>query len=545
MLQNALLRKFLNYAENCRKDLKSADLIMAMTRDTTNVVHEGYIKMLELTKCVTQLCMILLFQVTAPFVFPNGSFNPFGFIVLFIFPPILFTFLICRRHITTHHIGRRNDEQDNLVATVGRTVDNYRLVADFGQRPFFEERFQHRISEFNGAGKEAAQVLKNNGYFSPWVTILFTAYYIIVGGLEVVDGVNKPKSERLSLGMFLANLSIIATIGHSWGDIYKVLMDMQSISPALLSVVDLMNLPTDVPQRKALNRVRRIKSKDLREEMRSSGVKGHPADTMPIVLENLSYSYREPEATDEVAVPVATKGVLSTDIPPAFTMTGVVKFHQGHFTALVGPEGEGKSTLLKMLGGVILPTPGALFVPSHLRVLHVAKEDLFFKASLYDNLTFGCIPGDSDAELKRVCTICSRLGLPEDMMALVRQGSEGTVLTWGEVISQSQKSILGLARAVITNPELMCIHKPIMAYNEETSKVVLDMLKQFCIDKGVEQELESRHVRRPRTCIITAAKASSVKVADFVYWVSHKDGVRYISKSEANEMAFGGSGKSC
>merc|ERR1719199_16452 len=158
---------------------------------------------------------------------------------------------------------------------------------------------------------------------------------------------------------------------------------------------------------------------------------------------------------------------------PAFEMKGCVEFHQGTFTALVGPEGEGKSTLLKMLGGVILPAPGALFVPSHLRVLHVATENLFFKASLYDNLTFGCLPGDSDGKLERVLKICERLNIPQDVLDLVSQGASGPALVWAELISHSHKCLLGLARAVITNPEVLCIHKPTIAYNESTSKRVL------------------------------------------------------------------------
>merc|ERR1712166_86023 len=193
--------------------------------------------------------MILIFQIAAPFVFGN-DFKPMGFIVLFAFPPVLLTFLFFRRKITTHHISMRNSVQDDMVATVDRTVVNFRLIADFGQRLFFEERFQKHVGKFNTAGKDAAQVLKNNMYFSSWVTVIFVSYYTVYGGLQVID-------KALSLGMFLANLSIIATIGHSWADIYKCLMDMQSISPALLQIVDLINLPTDVPQRKALNRFKR------------------------------------------------------------------------------------------------------------------------------------------------------------------------------------------------------------------------------------------------------------------------------------------------
>lgn len=220
-------------------------------------------------------------------------------------------------------------------------------------------------------------------------------------------------------------------------------------------------------------------------------------------------------------------------------MTGCLMLHQGEFSALVGPPAEGKSTLLQMLGGVILPTPGSLFVPSHLRILHVATENLFFKATLFENLTFGCIPGDADADTARVTKICERLGLPQNVIDIVAQGFKGPVLVWSELLSHSHKCLLGVARAMITNPELLCLHKPVMAYNESTTQRVLGMLKEFCVDKGIEVDMETRHLRRPRTCVITAAKVASVNLADHIYLVSHKHGCRYVPKDLATRFLAG------
>jgi len=106
---------------------------------------------------------------------------------------------------------------------------------------------------------------------------------------------------------------------------------------------------------------------------------------------------------------------------------------------------------------------------------------------------------------------------------------------WDKMFSQSMRNLLAFARAVITNPELLCMHKPIMAYDEETSSIVLDMLKDFCVSKGVEQDQKSRHMRRVRTCIITAAKAASVYKADHVYSISHESGVRFLSPANLQE----------
>jgi len=503
-----LLRKFLNYDEDVRIDLVGANLIMALTRDVTSLVHEGYLKGMELERSLTQMVAILLFQVTAPTVF-DKPIKPAGFIFLVIFPPILLTFLQIRAHRTTHFIDQRNDRQDDVVAAVERTVKNYRLIADFNRRPFFEERFVAAVGGFNKAGTAAAMILKNNGYFAPWITTISVCFYTFFFGI---------KTTPEGLSMFLANLSIIGTIGGASGNIYKLMMDMQAISPALIVVTELLNMATDLPARKALNRVNRGKTKTMRQDLLDKGGNiGWPIDLLPIQIIDVKYNYK----------------IELADQTDAFQSTGTVSFNQGELIAIVGPGGQGKSTLLKLLGGVVLGEPGQVYVPSSLRLLHISTDTLFFKGSLYDNLKLGINRGSPDEKdlSERMLKCCALLGLPEHLLDLAKQEDKGPTLVWGEILARSEQCIIGIARALLSNPELLCIHKPLMAQPEDTAIKVMSQLRAFVDDKGVLLDPEMRHLRRPRTCIMTAAKAKTAEDADTVFKVTHA-GVHLLARSE-------------
>merc|ERR1711976_611200 len=104
-------------------------------------------------------------------------------------------------------------------------------------------------------------------------------------------------------------------------------------------------------------------------------------------------------------------------------------------------------------------------------------------------LAFGVCPDDEDGRSERIEAICRSLGLEDEVMRLL--GSKRAV-AWGDVLSQTQKYLLSLARALIANPEILCIHKPTLVFNEDTSGKVLRMLKKFVRGKGIEQDPGTR-----------------------------------------------------
>jgi len=551
-LQKSLLRKFLNYDEDSRSRLKQGDLVMAMTRDSVDLVHSGYMQTISIVKSIGQLLMILVFNLIVPPIF-GKKFKLDVFLPLLLFPPFLVAFLFFRSKSTTAALNNRNAKQDALIDHVDQTVSNYRLIADYNKRPAFVGKYEALIGQFNGCAVAAGKILKNNAMFTPWLTTIFVCAYTVIGGLNYITALDG--DEPPSLGVFLTNLSVIGTIGTSYGSIYSILLEMQSSFPALLAITNFMNLPTDVPQRMALNRARRAMTNELRDKLRQElkDEDGLPIDNLPIMLANPSFSY--------------SRGTGDAGEEISMNRQGKLEIKQGQLVSLVGKRGEGKSTLLKILGGVVLPKPaeseddGVFFLPSHLRVLHVSVETMFFYGTLMENMLFGTSVTDPDARISRVLSIAKKLGIGDNVLEYLSSKPEhslftpkGTLLTieqsastskpdqkhaWNAVLSQTEKHLLCLARALIANPEVLCIHKPTLAFDEKTSNIVLEVLQEYVTDKGIDQDMETQHLRRPRTCIITSAKALGVSSSDRVFHVSKKNGICEVDKDDVKADMLG------
>jgi ABC-type multidrug transport system fused ATPase/permease subunit len=337
----------------------------------------------------------------------------------------------------------------------------------------------------------------------------------------------------MTLGMLLTNVTILGNIGKSTGQIYSSLLTIQRNVPSLERVVQYMNLPTDVKHRKTLNRARRATTKELRGSIFKSSPKGVqiPCDYLKISLNDFKFGYAT-QISEELSPKLEAR--KQKYISPRIDK---MEIDQGSLVLLVGPRGEWKSTLLKILGGMVLPPlerEGELsyFVPSHLRVLHVSNEPMFFPGTLKENLLFGVTPGDPDGDDDRIEKICAMLGAPEQLLQLL-SGSDVTQ-NWKEVLSQTQCQILSLARALISNPEVLCIHKPTMIFDEEYSRQIFEVLRNFVDQRGIVQDGSTWHLRRPRTCIITSNDIYAEKVADMTFHVSNA-GIRFLNKDSPTE----------
>merc|ERR1712217_804701 len=103
-------------------------------------------------------------------------------------------------------------------------------------------------------------------------------------------------------------------------------------------------------------------------------------------------------------------------------------------------------------------------------------------------------------------------------------------LKWSEVLSQTQKALFNLARAMIANFEVLCIHKPTLVFDAITSNLVLGLLRDYVRHKGIAQDESTFHLRRPRTCIFTSSSPMDVEIADQVFCVDHQHGLQRIEK---------------
>jgi ATP-binding cassette subfamily B protein len=173
--------------------------------------------------------------------------------------------------------------------------------------------------------------------------------------------------------------------------------------------------------------------------------------------------------------------------------------------ALVGRSGSGKSTLIKLLFRYFEPTQGSIFMDGedirNLDVTHYRKrlaivhqEVDVFNGTLLDNLTYGN-RSVSFGEVESACAIAR----VDEFIHDLPQGYYTMVGERGVRLSGGQKQRLGIARALIVNPD-------VLIFDEATSS--LDYESERSI------QLAMKSILGTRTTIIIAHRLSTVREAD-------------------------------
>lgn len=542
-LQGNLVRKFLNYDESSRAQLGPSDLIMGMTRDTQSLVHDGYMQLFPLAQNLGKLLLMVLLQLAI-----GARYAP---VVVVIYPIVLLMVLLWRNELTRRMAVEQDDAQNELVNYVTQIMTTYRLIGDYLKRPDAVEATEAKVGNFNKRMIASDAVNLNNRFSCQWLSLICVAIWFIVGGNLVISGGSE-------LGTFVTNLQIFNDVGQAWTAIFEVMLKMQSALPYLQKIVKYMNLPIDLEKRMRLNRNRRARGEEARVQARdemmrqkASGKKLHgafAADFVPISLVNVAYAYETPQAIynrmlakDHVRNSmVADKDGedLEDGQPRVGSLQNVtMNFEQGKLIALVGLPGDGKSTLMKILGSQIIPDSGDLLIPPHLRALHISPNPTFFSDSLMSNMTYGVAKDDKDGSIERVTAICRMLLVSDKVLKYLDPNDPdmfNVKADWGDILSQTQRTLVSLARALIANPEILVIHKPTVVLDDATTQNTFKCLRKFVREKGVCMDRAMYASRRPRTCVITTARPTGVAAADHVFRVTPM-GVLEEAKNEVTE----------
>eukprot|EP00441_Pelagodinium_beii_P046865 CAMPEP_0197622862 /NCGR_PEP_ID=MMETSP1338-20131121/2984_1 /TAXON_ID=43686 ORGANISM="Pelagodinium beii, Strain RCC1491" /NCGR_SAMPLE_ID=MMETSP1338 /ASSEMBLY_ACC=CAM_ASM_000754 /LENGTH=930 /DNA_ID=CAMNT_0043192633 /DNA_START=111 /DNA_END=2903 /DNA_ORIENTATION=+ len=523
-LQSNLLRKYLAYDAESLQAMDETKLILAMTRDAQELAKDAFGKLAPVITALTRLILLLIYQVAVPLARGTPWPSPFMTAVRFcpaaIFPIVMLLFLRLRSENTELHLEKAHLTQDSMVSHVRKVIANFELFRDYKRRGACVDQFEDRVRAYNIALADSNSIGINNGMFANWCTLVLILFWIFFGGRQVSD-------DKLEIGEFLNYLAIFEALGRMWGLVYQMLLSIQNCFDALENIVTYMNLPTENPHRMAQFQQNLSMCRKCKDDMAREGLVEDPCDAVGIELRDLAFAYKSSYKT---AQGLASSLKASSVILP-----------QGGLYTFVGPPSEGKGTILKLLGEVLIPTiegytrssgigSGAILIPAHLRSLHVSKDPMFVEGTLLANLTLGVGKqvggaGVADGSKERALAICKRLGLSEDVMHTI--AADNLVCPWREVLSSTECALLHLARALIANPEILCIHKPTLYLNNEYSDLLYSVLKDFVANRGLDMDAREFHKRRPRTCIVTARRAqgAGAAMADAVFNISKEKGL--------------------
>ena len=190
------------------------------------------------------------------------------------------------------------------------------------------------------------------------------------------------------------------------------------------------------------------------------------------------------------------------------------KVKPGQKIAIVGPTGAGKTTIIKLLMRFYDVNSGAIYVDgknikdynrqelrSHFGM--VVQDTWLFSGSIKDNIKYGKLDA-TDEQVKQA----AKAAHVDHFIKTLPSGYDMVLNEEASNVSQGQKQLLTIARAILADPEILIL-------DEATSSV--DTRTEVLIQKAMDNLMENR------TSFIIAHRLSTIRNADLILVLNEGD----------------------
>jgi len=199
--------------------------------------------------------------------------------------------------------------------------------------------------------------------------------------------------------------------------------------------------------------------------------------------------------------------------PDQLVLKGInLHAYPGQMIALVGATGAGKSTIINMIlrfydvsGGVVKIDGVDIRTVTQASLRHqigiVLQDNILFTGTVGENIAFG-IPTASQVEIETAAQVAN----VHEFITSLPQGYSTQVGERGVTLSQGQRQLISIARAVLINPRILILDEATSSIDTRT--------------EGMVQEAIARLLKN-RTSFVIAHRLSTVTQADQVLVVQH------------------------
>ena len=374
---------------------------------------------------------------------------------------ILFTVLIRGKMHRAFKLSR--EKIADINANIEASISGARVVKSYTAAEHEMERFDASNGEFKLARKKAYQAM---GEFHATMTFLTDFLYLVIliaGGIFLYY-------DKIDMGEFVAFLLYVTMFLNPIRRLIQFFEQYQDGMTGLKRFMELM---------------------DVEPEKDSPGAVDPGRLTGNIHFENVSFTYKKADGTDDSKAPVIFG--LTLDIPA------------GKKIALVGPSGGGKTTLCHLIPRFYEINDGSITIDgadirsmtrySLRRNIGMVAQDVFlFNGTVAENIEYGRL----GASREEIAEAAKKAKIHDFIMSLPN-GYDTNVGERGVKLSGGQKQRISIARVFLKDPAILILDEATSALDNETEMQVSASLEELTYG---------------RTSIVVAHRLSTIKNAD-------------------------------
>jgi ATP-binding cassette subfamily B protein/subfamily B ATP-binding cassette protein MsbA len=342
-----------------------------------------------------------------------------------------------------------------------------------------EEVDRQRFAELNAANRDAnVSAVGITSAFMPAMNVLSTISTAIVagyGGYLAIVGL-------VTVGVVVSFLRYVQLFFRPVQQISQVYAILQAALAAGERIFDLLDEPLDLADAEAAPAMPPIQGQ--------------------VVFEGVDFSYGSRAGGNGAG------GNGHEGDGEAVLRNVSLKAEPGQTVAIVGPTGAGKTTLVNLVGrfydalggrvlidGIDVRTVTRASLRQQMGV--VLQDNFLFAGTVADNIRYGRL----DASDEEVQAAAQAVGV-HDFIESMADGYQTELGERGGTLSQGQRQLLSLARAVLADPRILILDEATANVDTRTELVIQAALKKLL--KG-------------RTSLVIAHRLSTVQDADQVY----------------------------
>lgn len=361
--------------------------------------------------------------------------------------------------MTHNRFARQQQLQGDISSYVEEYVGNQRIVKAFSYEDRAFENFEKYNQELYTVGFKAqfAGALAN-----PSTRFVNATVYAAVGIFGAITAI----AGTLSIGQLSCFLTYANQYTKPFNEVTGVLTQLQTAIAAAGRVFDVLDAE-DEPE-------------DKPDSIKVENCKGN------VKIENVNFSYVKDK-------PLITN--FSLDVK------------SGSHIAIVGPTGCGKTTFINLLMRFYDTDSGKISVDGvdikdmerdELRKLYgmVLQDSWLFCGTIMENLKYGN-PNATDEEVIEA----AKAAYAHSFIRKMPDGYDTMISEGGGNLSQGQKQLLCIARAMLSNPTMLIL-------DEATSSI--DTLTEIRVQKAFAKIMQGR------TSFVVAHRLSTIKESDVI-----------------------------